>query len=87
MGGKSEENWMINSEDPISEQKEFSRQEEREPKEGAVRHIRKSLRRRDLRLQAQRAPGNFFPLDQPGFCTPGQRRSEAYGGRQGRSGL
>lgn len=53
MEGKSEENWMINSEDPISKQKEFPRREEGEPKEGAIRHIRKSLRRKDLRLQAQ----------------------------------
>lgn len=34
MEGKSEENWMINSEDLISKQKEFTRREEREPEEG-----------------------------------------------------
>ena len=75
MEGKSKENWMNNSEDLIFKQKEFPRREEREPKEGAIRHIRKSLKRKDLRLQAQRAPGNFFPLDQHGFCIPGQHRS------------
>lgn len=75
MEGKSKENWMINSEDPISKQKELPRWEERKPKEGAIRHIRKSLKRKDPRLQAQQACSNFFPLDQHGFCMPGQHRS------------